>query len=64
MDDVVQIDVPRLQMREVLAGRWRCCFNCDNWRRSEDSCHKFNEQPPIDVLIVGCSEWFAAGIPF
>jgi hypothetical protein len=67
----VKIDLPLLQMREVVAGRWRCCWNCDNWREnaqgagsSNPLCTKFNQHPPTEVIIVGCAEWFASGIPF
>jgi|PlaIllAssembly_1097288.scaffolds.fasta_scaffold48569_2 hypothetical protein len=67
------IDVPRLQMREILAGRWRCCWNCDHWKEHVDNkgedlreprCEHFGERPPTEVIIVGCSDWFASGIPF
>jgi hypothetical protein len=70
---VATVDMPRLQMREVLAGRWRCCWNCDNWKEHVDDkgnslsapiCSLFHERPPTEVIIVGCSEWYASGIPF
>ena len=60
----VTIDLPRLQMREVLAGRWRCCWNCDNFRKTPEECDKFKQRPPVDVIVVGCPEWYASGIPF
>jgi hypothetical protein len=67
----VVIDLPRLQMREVLAGRWRCCFNCAEWREntqgngdSDPLCTKFKTRPPTEIIVVGCAEWFASGIPF
>lgn len=70
--EVAVIDLPRLQMREVLAGRWRCCYNCDNWREHLDEmgkpveplCKLFGVRPPTDVIITSCPEWFASGIPF
>lgn len=67
------VDVPRLQMREVMAGRWRCCWNCDKWTEGHNEmstntaaprCRLFNQRPPTEVIIVGCPEWFASGIPF
>jgi hypothetical protein len=61
---IPQIDIPRLQMREILAGRWRCCWNCDNWSHKHEVCDKYKEKPPTEVIIVGCCEWFASGIPF
>jgi hypothetical protein len=68
---VVKIDVPVLQMKEVYAGRWRCCFNCVAWRENADgaggsnpTCTKFGQRPPTEVIVVGCQEWFASGIPF
>jgi hypothetical protein len=68
---IPQIDIPRLQMREILSGRWRCCWNCDNWREHDNStgvpspiCTLYKERPPTEVIIVGCPEWFASGIPF
>jgi hypothetical protein len=64
IDAAVTIDLPRLQMREVLAGRWRCCLNCDNWRESKSICEKFQQRPPTDIITASCPEWFAVGIPF
>lgn len=51
-----------MQTSHVEQLNWRCCANCENWSRDNDTCWKYKARPPVDVVAVGCIEWF--NIPF
>lgn len=56
------------QERLIRTGQWATCLNCEHWveipmSNKTMTCGKYNQTPPLEVIVVGCSEWVDK-IPF
>lgn len=56
------------QMQQALVdvGFWKTCLNCESYSNNsaerkdapKDSlCHRFNAQPPPEVIVLACENW-------
>lgn len=53
----------KLQNKMIDKDIWQSCKNCLYFNRRDNFCKKFNANPPIETIIVGCENW-ESQIPF
>lgn len=39
------------------------CATCEHYDKPSWTCNLFKQQPPVDVVVVGCGEW-SEGLPY
>lgn len=47
----------------VVRDCWRCCLNCEHFSRKTETCFKFGQRPPAEVIVHGCAA-HEPSIPF
>lgn len=40
------------------------CTECFHWERKQENCRKYNQRPPAEVIVKGCSSFELDEIPF
>lgn len=62
----------QMQTALVEVGFWKTCVNCEHFSNNSAErreapvskrCHRWNAEPPPEVIIYGCEEWLSV-VPF